>query len=292
MVHIAEAIENVCSNIRFQLRISGDLLWRLSYLLLYYSFWFLLRFGPRQKARHHKALLWLKSLGLSDRCVDIRLNGGIMLQVDLYTTHDILRSIYEEKVYEPFLPFVLKAGMVVLDVGGQQGVYTCLAAQRVGPQGQVVAFEPHPGNFKILSGNITRNRLSHAKAVHTAILDHSGAVDLYLHSHSGWHSAVRSSGKGKVRVPCTSLDEAVGTLGVSRVDLIKVDVEGAVLNVLRGAKKVLGRYKPLVVLELDRNIAREKELLFLLESVGYTFQVHSNYLYAQFSAPAGSQTRT
>jgi FkbM family methyltransferase len=168
--------------------------------------------------------------------------------------------------------------MVVLDVGANLGVYTALCAKAVGDAGSVVAIEPHPGNAELLRQNIELNAFENVRLFAAAAGDHEGEAELFIHERAINHSLVRRSGKS-VRVPLRTVDGIVRELGFSKVDILKIDTEGCVPAVLRGAKDVLGRLRPYVVFE--RDTAEESAGLGeLLQSLGYLSRDVSVFTYA------------
>jgi FkbM family methyltransferase len=151
------------------------------------------------------------------------------------------------KAWEPYETELftksITPGMVVVDVGANIGYYTLLAARAVGPEGAVVAFEPDPVNFKLLSRNVASNGLADRVAlVQCAVADRNGTVTLFHdRDNFGAHSFAEKNlvRAGSVEVSCSTLAEALGEQGLDYVDLLKVDVQGAEGLVFEGAKKVL-----------------------------------------------------
>ena len=142
---------------------------------------------------------------------------------------------YELRTTELFLQ-LLQKGFTVIDVGANVGFFTLLAAKLVEKEGTVLAFEPEPTSFSLLSGSVLRNNFSNVKLSQKCVSDIDGRRTLYLSStrHRGMHSIIRDSGGTSVTVPSTRLDTEVSRLGIDHVDLLKIDVEGAELEVLKG----------------------------------------------------------
>jgi FkbM family methyltransferase len=174
---------------------------------------------------------------------------------------------------------ILKPGMVFVDVGAHIGEYTLLAAQRVGKEGEVHAFEPNPRVFPVLVENIRLNGLEQVVARPWAVAASEGQVDLRLEAEAALSAIVSedasaASASPVERVRAVTLD---GYLAGRRADLVKIDVEGAEMLVLRGAGGVLARPAPdapVLVFECARhNYARfgfaGLDVLRLLEGHGY-----------------------
>jgi FkbM family methyltransferase len=134
----------------------------------------------------------------------------------------------------------VKEGATVIDVGANVGYNTIQAARRVGPRGLVVAVEPTPDTLAVLRHNIAVSGLGNVVIAPVAAGRAGGTRDLFVRGET---SAVNSlfpnscyaRVTGTVRVPVVPLDELVG----EAADLVKVDVEGAELDVLEGMPRIL-----------------------------------------------------
>ena len=151
----------------------------------------------------------------------------------------------------------LPAEGVFLDVGANQGELTLIAARHA-RRGRVVAFEPVPRWFAALEENVRRNGLDHVVAVNRALSDEETEVEMFTSGDAGAQGAneglssfhrreLRDVSVGRVRA--LPLDLYVEREGLSRVDLIKIDVEGAERAVLQGARRTLERFHPSLILE-------------------------------------------
>ena len=149
-------------------------------------------------------------------------------------------SLHERWIGDLFLA-VCREGKVILDVGAHIGRYTLLCAGKVGISGRVIAVEPDPGNLDILCKNLRSNEVSNVQVVRTAISDRDGVVELGIGEDTGTNSIVRQSKSARryVKVQSTTIDSLLCDLRVEKVDLMKIDVEGAEKLVLTGAEKTL-----------------------------------------------------
>lgn len=243
---LSEAAANIAANYRFHWSVRGGLLPRLAYLTAYYFIFIVFRWGDR----HLRCLNWLKASGLSDFPVEVETPEGLRLRVDLHTAFDPLFSIVGERDYDRVEGFTPAPGQSVLDIGANVGVFTTRAARRVGPTGRVVAVEPHPENFRLLSGNVERNGLDNARLVEAALDDHSGKTELFVHERGINHSLKRRTGRS-ILVALKTIDQVVEEAGLERIDLIKIDTEGNVPAILRGGQETISRHKPRIVFERD-----------------------------------------
>lgn len=179
---------------------------------------------------------------------------------------------YEEQLWQYLLP---RSGEVFLDVGANIGWYSLHIARMVGPEGLVLAVEPGPDNFAILKENIKLNHLSNVMALNFAAWDRDANLDLILAKTCTGHTVKRAwanpakPGFPKrhitVRVPARRLDDVLKEQNVTRIDWVKIDVEGAEAEVLRGLRKTLIRFHPRILVESDRL----EDLTSILQPMGY-----------------------
>lgn len=149
-----------------------------------------------------------------------------------------------------FIDATLKPGQVFLDVGSNIGYYTLFAADRVGASGGVVAFEPEPVTYESVLRSARANAFSNVRCVHAALSDRQDRLAFYQTEDGSAHSLVPEV-KGRenrysatVNVPVTSLDHmlANGELELTRIDLIKVDVEGEEARTVAGMVTSLAHF--------------------------------------------------
>ncbi|MBI4863420.1 MAG: FkbM family methyltransferase [Candidatus Riflebacteria bacterium] len=168
---------------------------------------------------------------------------------------------YEPDVSNVFLR-VLRDGDVAIDVGGNCGFFTMLAAALVGSRGRVLSVEPDPGNCARLRHNRDLNAFDHVSIIEQAAADKTGPVEFFINSDDSGGSAMWDPGQlpnnvksreapRKISLQATTIDAEVVRSGVSEVKLIKIDTEGAEHTVLRGASSLIAsRRVPFVVCEL------------------------------------------
>jgi FkbM family methyltransferase len=161
-------------------------------------------------------------------------------------------TIHEDDIIERFLP---KDGDIVVDIGAHIGLYTIISSKRVGFNGKVIAIEAHPENFEILNRNIQLNHLTNVIALNYAAYSEEERLKLYLPSgESGftkYNTIMPKFAKRDekfVEVTANTLDNLLQSNGIRAVNWIKIDVEGAEFEVLKGAHNVLSESKDIALL--------------------------------------------
>ena len=180
------------------------------------------------------------------------------------------------KVYWQVL-CALPAGHSVIDAGAHIGYYALMAAHRLQQAGAgvVFAFEPHPINFADLQRNQQLNNINNLIPIQSAISDQTAKVILFSGSSSVEPSLKQiPSHSTSYEVECTTLDDFIGSRSEAKIGLVKLDVEGAELPALYGARKLIERDKPHIIYEELEERCRLfgysiKDLRGFLESLGY-----------------------
>jgi FkbM family methyltransferase len=138
---------------------------------------------------------------------------------------------------------------VFLDVGANVGLHTLAIAAHVSQGGAVVAFEPHPINHRLLVHNIEQNGLRHVVAENLGLAETAATLTGTARAGSGnWSLA--SQGDYHFEVRLLRLDDYLRDHPLPRIDMMKIDVEGAEVRVLRGARQTIERFRPLIVFEV------------------------------------------
>ena len=192
--------------------------------------------------------------------------GGARFHCDL--ADQIQREVCFTGLYEPPVTRVfqqqLSPGGIAVDVGANWGYFTLIAAPLVGSGGRVIALEPDPRQHQALLRNIESNAFAHVTAHRAAASSATGRVSL-----AGYHDAATNRGVSRIAIAkddasaprfeadATTIDEL--TRDLPRVDVVKIDVEGAEDLVLEGMRQGLAarRYRA-VLLELHPDALRAR----------------------------------
>lgn len=211
------------------------------------------------------------------------------LQVYLFPHEEICRSIFLTGYYEPnqfaFLDKILKPGMTFIDIGANMGLYTLFAAKKIGSSGIVLAIEPSTREFQRLQANIKVNNLNKIQTWQIAVSNCQTEAELLIavEEHPG-HNTLGTFGyevvklQNKERVKVERLDTLIKQANLTRVDVIKMDIEGAEYFALQGAVETLTRFHPILVMELsDRTLelqgCNSKQVWDFLTGYGYQIYV-------------------
>lgn len=203
----------------------------------------LIRYLPfARKEIYRKAVSLLKDSTRVVSCLN-----SIKIKVDLLEeigTHVFLYGVWEP-VNTKFFIQLLKPGMICYDIGANIGYYTLIFARAVGESGSVLSFEPISSVRKSLVENVVLNNYSHiVKVIDTALSDTESEIEMYLGdaSNMGTSSFARPknfSGKSET-VKTLLLDNLIKRDNLYKLpDVLKIDVEGAELKVLRGMNTLL-----------------------------------------------------
>lgn len=187
---------------------------------------------------------------------------------------------WSDRAERAILSELLTPGMTVFDVGANIGVYTRFIAEHVGRSGHVVAFEPESRNIERLQ--MAMRDLPQVEVVHGAVSDRSGTLQLYIADdlNVDHHSYPSEDVRRCVEVPAFALDDFLAS--GARVDLIKMDIQGAEFSAVRGARRMLSENAaPTLLMEYwpyGLRAAGEdpRALLTELEALGYSFTTVKN----------------
>ncbi len=208
-----------------------------------------------------------------------------------------LRAAASVSVAEPELcglSQLVRAGDVCFDIGAAYGMYSFSLAQLVGPSGAVYSFEPQPKPRRVLRTGVHASNLENVHIIDAAVGERSGELEMALpvkfgfapiHGHAHVNDGVRqerpNSTITRTRSWSTSIqsvDEFCAENSISRVDFMKIDVEGFEPTVIAGAREVVEANRPTLLLEIeDRHLARYSttaaEFTATLRDLGYRMHV-------------------
>ena len=174
---------------------------------------------------------------------------------DVYLGACLLRYGECGEIETVFLESLVSAGDTVIEVGSNIGVHTVPLAHALGVDGTLIALEPQPAIYRVLCANLALNGLYrvHPYMLGAGATDHDMSVqdgaDAFGLEHNSGGISLNSTGDG-LQVKVVRIDELAKGLG--RIDLIKIDVEGMELEVIKGATETIRKHRPLLYVENDR----------------------------------------
>jgi FkbM family methyltransferase len=214
------------------------------------------------------------------------------LRIDLRLSEHMQRRIFWMGYYNreivALLDKLVQPGMVVLDVGANIGEISLVCAKRVGSAGSVISFEPMDDIADELQKNIDRNQFRQVTVVRAGLSD-KAATQVPIYASCGQRpQGEENCGLGSLYgekaqaapvqfIDVTTLDAYLARSPLAKLDVIKVDIEGAELPFLRGAEQALRTHRPQLIVEVQERSAAvagytASAILDYLSGLGYTFE--------------------
>jgi len=240
---------------------------------------------PNHLAAHLASRGWLKPVWH-----EFEPGLWMLLSIEDMTQETILLEDEWDPLLSELVKNTLCAGSVFVDVGANVGYFSLLAAHSVGNLGKVLAIEPNPTVANQLRANVERSKLSNVIVEQAACSDSHATETLYIPDNNSLGKAslskVNAGGIASVEVSSTTLDELISNHSLQNVTLVKIDVEGAELMVLRGMTETIKRLRPLIALELEPDLlahlgTTRDEVIAFVSSFSYSVETlggHANYV--------------
>jgi FkbM family methyltransferase len=178
--------------------------------------------------------------------------------------HGCWLGSYEAQKVKAFAD-ALMGKRVVYDLGANVGYYSLIASVRLGRIGHVIAFEPDVRNISFFRRHLSLNDINNVQIVDAAVSDQPGTAG--FHQEPG-RSMGRLSDDGSVSVRTVALDDFIRESHAPAPEVMKIDVEGAEMRVLRGAEHILCELQPLIFLA-THSATLQQECRTFLSSLGY-----------------------
>jgi FkbM family methyltransferase len=198
-----------------------------------------------------------------------------------------IMSRHEDEIIDHFNT---KQGDIVVDVGAHMGKYTIIASKRVGANGKVIAIEAHPGNYEMLNRNIKLNGLTNVTTLNYAVYSKESKIKLYMPGEKSNHTiyntliSSRATDEEKfVEVNADTLDSLLQQGGITHAEVnwIKIDVEGAEFEVLKGAHDIMSNSNNITFLIEIHNLEDGKNLyrpiMDLMEKHNFKVEFENTY---------------
>lgn len=230
---------------------------------------------------HYKRIAQLREIFKERLFYDVRpLDGNYLLirvpEGRILLTRDALWSrdcVYWENVY--LRECRVRDNDIIIDVGAHVGLFT-LKVARIAKRGLIIALEPHPFTFSLLKLNLKMNNIANVMPLNLALADYNGLGRLYISERLDSctlspHKDRKYLGrKGFLHVRVRTLDSLLQELGVRSINFMKIDVEGAELEVLRGASRTLSESEDVCVVVASYHYPKEeRDVVRFLGSMGF-----------------------
>lgn len=226
------------------------------------ALWSLMRGADYEVLRRAHERGWLAPVEAILARGQVRILVGLGRKTHLATAHfpywsaqayGVLTGQHELMVQEA-MRRALGPGGVFIDIGANIGAITLLGAQLVGPTGRVIAIDAQRECAEATTVNARLNGFGNITVMHAAAAAHSGNAELIVTADPLW-TRLASVGEHPLErrrdtVPAVALDDLVARLDLAHVDLVKIDVEGAELDVIAGMRRLLTNMKPIVICEM------------------------------------------
>ncbi len=214
----------------------------------------------------------------------VTLHDGI--RMELVLNEYVQSQLYLFGTFEPatvnVLKRLVKSGDTALDIGANVGYISLVLAKCVGNSGKVFSFEPDSKNFALLKRNLELNADCNITPISMAVSDSHQPIRLYhakFDFNSGAHSMLPSEKHSNefVEIEATTIDDIVKSHEIKKVDVIKIDIEGAEMSAFNGMSETLRQNRPFIVCELcEEHQAR----------AGYTTQAVKKWMAETFDMHA------
>jgi FkbM family methyltransferase len=210
----------------------------------------------------------------------------------------------ERVAEESFLLNLGLDGQTIYDVGGDQGIYTLFFASRVGDQGRVVTFEPNPESHRRIIANVELNQFHNVEVRHLGLGAQKGKLTFVFpagepargSADAGIQAQILQEKDSRtIEIEVNSLDDEVAAAGLPLPDLVKIDVEGLEMDVLRGMKEMLSHRRPNLFIEVHGADTQSKDdnarqvVKFLLDAGYSVFHVESKQSITQTNIETARQ---
>jgi len=220
----------------------------------------------KEKIMKNKQIIEIQKFG---KYAEVKI-GRYKFVLDRSELHDfmMLKTFESGRIPEPdvssYIMKNLKLGETFMDIGANNGYYTISAADLVGPKGKVISLEPNQKAFQRLLQNIEINNLKNIIPLNIALSDKDGKATLYLNngSEDGLASLIKSEqSKSFMEVELKRFDDLFKD---EKINIIKMDVEGSEINVIRGAENYIKSHKGIkIIMEWNTSYRTNNDFNYL-----------------------------
>lgn len=226
--------------------------------------------------------------------IDFKKNKLILGKYEFQTIENDEGISTELQIYESHEPLTthlmineLKQDMICVDLGSNIGYYAVIESNLIGETGKIFAIEPSPVNFPVLKSNLENQKMNNFLAFNIAIGDKNEEMEFIISSKSNWSKIRMNNEKINpedkiIKIPVKTLDSFVNENNITKIDILRMDVEGFEYNILLGANKILEKFKPKIFVEIHKMyLGKEKtcEIFNELKNKGYEIEYYIPRIY-------------
>lgn len=182
-----------------------------------------------------------------------------------YFANDIVEEIWDSHLYDKLIP--IKSGMTVVDVGASIGVFSIYASQKVGANGRIISFEPESTSWGALLDNIALNGVTNVQPVKMGMWNSGGTQNIKKDNGNLAASTMFSSEGESVQVD--RLDKILPQMGITHVDFVKIDAEGAGQKILEGASGMMSQIDNFAIAAYHAPHENPRKMTEFLEAYGF-----------------------
>ena len=208
------------------------------------------RFCTLSNREREPCLMLIYRSVLNSLCTGMRVKVGVVRYVLNDYENLVVLPFYGCWIWDYLKP---QEGEVFVDVGAHVGKYALEVAEIVGEKGSVVAIEPDPANYAALKRNIEMNKTRNVIVVNVAAWHCDTKLRFFFFRSSLGRRVKFDFGLGSTEIEERALDDVLREIGVDRVDWVKINVEGAELETLKGLENTLKNSHPKVIVEVEHD---------------------------------------
>lgn len=238
-------------------------------------------FGLLSNPMHYYAGILLKLVpGLSKRIVEIRFKSGYKVHLKDFMSFYIFNEIFVDGCYD--VVEGMRERPTIMEVGGNTG-YFAMRMKQLFPDATIYSFEPFTPVFKEMLKNLEMNDIKNVHPIQEAVSDESGTIKLFIHpTNIGGHSIFKEGvGDNYVEVPVKTLTQVFEEHDIDRIDLLKLDCEGAEYPIITSMTREIASKIMNLVYEPTPSQYSVKELNSHLENLGYNISEHQGMMVAK-----------
>jgi FkbM family methyltransferase len=238
------------------------------------------------KAFIHYSYRFFKTKTMSTKNTIVNVHGlkmHVLPNDPIGTSSELLIFNSHEPVSTKIISSKLKKGMTCLDVGANIGYYVLLESKCIGSQGKIIALEPSPINFECLKKNLISLNIGNVQAYNIAAGEKDGITNFLIYEGAGNSCMVIPEGEKPkwpgdiITVPIKRIDSFLEGEGITKIDFLRMDVEGYENKVIEGLQNTIRKSKPIIHLELHLHIVGKdntSKMLKNLKNEGYEISAY------------------